>query len=226
MPEKNRIVRPGFKIGTVITEEGEALTPPAEWVFLPSGDGPLTRNVKSRGVSWQVQIQKGRRTLSKGIWVHSEHVLAARQEVEEKRASPQHEKRMAADRQRRENKQLEYVEGFYRETLDFLNFHPDHRAMAEKLARAVTEHATPVGSGTVARTERIPVSERAQAAVIAWMRHRTTAYDRMQIARIKGRRREVRRMLAERSKQLLAGYRAGKPCDRECPLHQALTESA
>ena len=226
MPLKNRIVRPGFKIGTVITEEGEALTPPAEWVFLPSGDGPLTRNVKSRGVSWQVQVQKGRRTISKGIWVHGDHVLAARQEVEGKRATPQYEKRMAADRQRRERKQQEYVGDFFQETLAFLKFHPDHLEMAEKLARAVTEHATPVGSGTVARTERIPVSERVQAAVIAWMRHRTTAYDRMQIARIKGRRREVRRMLAERSQQLLAGYRAGKPCDAACPLYRALTESA
>lgn len=226
MTLKNRIVRPGFKIGTVITEEGEVLTPPAEWVFLPSGDGPLTRNVKSRGVSWQVQVQRGRRTLSKGIWVHSAHVLSARQEVEAKRAAPQYEKRLAADRQRREKKQQEYVGDFFQETIAFLNFHPDHREMAEKLARAVTEHATPVGSGTVARTERIPVSERVQAAVIAWLRHRTTAYDRMAIARIKGRRREVRRMLAERSQQLLAGYRAGAPRDAACPLYRALTESA
>lgn len=222
MPLRNRIVKPGFKIGTVITEEGEALTPPADWVFLPAGDGPLTRNVKQRGVSWQVQVRKGRRNISKGIWVHEEHVRAARREVEEKRATPQYEKRKAADQQRRERKQQEYVGDFFEATLAFLNFHPDHRGMAEKLARAVTEHATPVGSGTVARTERIPLAERVQAAVIAWMRHRTTAYDRMQIARIKGRRREVRRMLAQRSQQLLEGYRSGQPLDRACPLYAAL----
>ena len=29
---------------------------------------------------------------------------------------------------------------------------------------AVTDHATPVGSGTVARTKRIPVEQRAEAA--------------------------------------------------------------
>jgi hypothetical protein len=41
--------------------------------------------------------------------------------------------------------------------------------LAEKLAAAVPQHATPVGSGTVAGTERIPIHERAEAAVIAWM---------------------------------------------------------
>ena len=68
---------------------------------------------------------------------------------------------------------------------------------------AVADHATPVGSGTVARTKRIPVERRAEAAVIAWMRHQTTAYDSMPIPRVKGKRREVRRLLAQRSKELL-----------------------
>eukprot|EP01035_Chromulina_nebulosa_P056444 gene56444-77358_t len=57
-------------------------------------------------------------------------------------------------------------------------------------------HATPVGSGTVARTKRIPIEQRAEAATIAWMRHQTTGYDSMTIPREKGLRREVRRMLA------------------------------
>ena len=39
------------------------------------------------------------------------------------------------------------------------------------------------------------------------MRHQTTAYDSMVIPRVKGKRREVRRMLAQRSKELLARYR-------------------
>lgn len=53
----------------------------------------------------------------------------------------------------------------------------------------MTAHATPVGSGTVARTSRIPIERRAEAAVIAWLRHQTTAYDDMKIPRVKGRRR-------------------------------------
>ena len=74
-------------------------------------------------------------------------------------------------------------------------------------------------SGTVARTKRIPVEQRAEAAVIAWMRHQTTAYDNMRIPREKGLRREVRRMLAEQSRRLLEKYRRGERVDvRDCPL--------
>ena len=94
--------------------------------------------------------------------------------------------------------------------MKFLAFHPAHADLADRLARAVTDHATPVGSGTVARTKRIPVEQRAEAAVIAWMRHQTTAYDSMTIPRVKGKRREVRRMLAQRSKELLSRYRSGE----------------
>ena len=87
----------------------------------------------------------------------------------------------------------------------------------------MTEHATPVGSGTVARTTRIPVEQRAEAAVIAWMRHRTTAYDRMVIPTVKGKRREVRRLLAGQCVALLDAYRAGRDVDAmACPLQQAL----
>jgi hypothetical protein len=82
----------------------------------------------------------------------------------------------------------------------------------------VTDHTTPVGSGTVARTKRIPVEERAEAAVIAWMRHQTTGYDGMAIPRVKGKRREVRRMLARRSQDLLSRYRRGEPVPEGCPL--------
>jgi hypothetical protein len=51
----------------------------------------------------------------------------------------------------------------------------------------------------VARTKRISVEQRAEAAVIGWMRHQTTGYDCMVIPRVKGKRLEVRRMLAGRA---------------------------
>jgi hypothetical protein len=94
--------------------------------------------------------------------------------------------------------------------------------LAERLARAVTAHATPVGSGTVARTERIPLADRAEAAVIAWMRHQTTGYDSLVIPRVKGQRREVRRLLARRSHELLEQYRRGATTSAGCPLLKAL----
>ena len=222
MSEEKKTVRPGFKTGTVIDEGGKVLVPPADWAYLPAGDGPLTRKVKSWGPYWQVQVEKGRRTIAKGIWAPAEHVDRGRREVESLRASPAHQQRLAASRQRREVKQQSYVEEFYRATLAFLDFDPCHRQLAERLAEAVASHATPVGSGTVARTERIPLVQRVEAAVIAWMRHNTTAYDQMQIARIKGRRREVRRMLAQRSQSLLAVYRRGEKSGGDCPLAVAL----
>jgi hypothetical protein len=54
------------------------------------------------------------------------------------------------------------------------------------------------------------------------MRHQTTGYEGMVIPRIKGRRREMRRMLAQRSKELLARYRRGELGNEDCPLKKAL----
>ncbi len=91
------------------------------------------------------------------------------------------------------------------------------------MAKKVAAHATPVGSGTVARTQRISVARRAEAAVIAWMRHRTTAYDRLAIPRVKGARREVRRELAEVSRAVLDLHRRDAPhVTAGCPLCAAM----
>jgi hypothetical protein len=98
------------------------------------------------------------------------------------------------------------------------------RDLANRIARAVTAHATPVGSGTVARTKRIPIERRAEAALIAWMRHQPTGYDGMKVPRIKGKRREVRRMLARRSHELLERYRRGEHVGEDCPLKRALAD--
>jgi hypothetical protein len=54
------------------------------------------------------------------------------------------------------------------------------------------------------------------------MRHQTTAYDAMVIPRVKGKRREVRRMLAKRSVEVLASYRRGEPTREGCALAKAL----
>ena len=76
----------------------------------------------------------------------------------------------------------------------------------------------------MARTKRIPVEQRAEAAVIAWMRHQTTGYDSLVIPRVRGKRREVRRMLARRSHELLEGYRRGEAVGDGCPLKRALVK--
>ena len=54
------------------------------------------------------------------------------------------------------------------------------------------------------------------------MRHQTTAYDSMTIPKVKGKRREVRLMLAERSHELLDRYRRGEAVGEGCPLKKGV----
>jgi hypothetical protein len=211
----------------VLTDEGKQLNVPDGWALLPPGDAAVTRQLKSLGPSWTAQRQKGRKTFSDGIWAPCENIEKAQALVAEKRAAPAYAKKRAADLNRREKKQTQYAGDFQSALLDWLQFHPRYTETAQKMAQLISEHATPVGSGTVARTERIPLEERVSAAAIAWMRHQTTGYDTMQIARVKGRRREVRRELAARSKRLLAAYREGREIDAAtCPLARALQNAA
>ena len=224
MPHETRIVAPGAKTNEVRTAEGRILQAPDGWELLPPGDATLTRRVKAAGPSWTVQEKKGRKTFSRGVWAPADRIARIREELEAERSTDAYAKRRAADGARRERKHAEYVEDFHKAVVDFLNFAHRYTALANQLAAAVTEHATPVGSGTVARTQRIPIEQRAESAVIAWLRHQTTAYDHMKIARVKGKRREMRRKLAEESRRLLQRYREGNPSDAAtCPLQLALT---
>lgn len=216
------IFEPGPTEGMVRNADGRLLSVPDGWSLLPPGDAGLTRRVKAAGAHWVVQERKGRRTFSRGIWAPAETINRIRSELEAERATESFAKRKQAASIRREKLQSEYVEDFSGAVVKFLDFHPAHHQLAHRLAQAVTEHATPVGSGTVARTKRIPIEQRAEAAVIAWMRHQTTAYDSMSIPRVRGKRREVRRLLAQRSQQLLAQYRRGAVGGVGCPLQQAL----
>ena len=218
----NNIFAPGPPPDTVRSADGEVLTAPEGWMLLPPGDAALTRRVKTAGEHWVVQEKKGRKVFSRGVWAAAATIDRIRAELETERSTEGYAKRKVADARRREQAQAEYVEDFYAAVMAFLAFHPAHTALAERIARAVADHATPVGSGTVARTKRIPVEQRAEAAVIAWMRHQTTAYESMKIPRVKGKRREVRRMLSQRSKELLGRYRRGEAVGEECPLKKAL----
>jgi hypothetical protein len=223
MPTQTRIVSPGPNGRSVRTSTGELLEPPADWALLPPGDAVLTRRVKAAGPTWTVQVRMRRKIFSRGVWAPAATIEAVRSELDAERARPEYAKKKAAAGARRERQQAEYVEDFHQAVLDFLDFQPQFAALAERLAQAVTRHATPVGSGTVARTKLIPIERRAEAAVIAWLRHATTSYDHMDIGRVKGLRREMRRLLAEQSRRLLDAYRAGDAVDpATCPLRRAL----
>jgi hypothetical protein len=213
---------PGPTPNTVRTADGKVLTVPDGWNLLPPGDATLTRRAKAAGDHWVVAEKKGRKVFSRGIWASATTIEHIRAELEAERSTQGFAKKKEADAKRREKVQAEYVEDFLGAVVAFLAFHPSHTDLADRLAKAVTGHATPVGSGTVARTKRIPVEQRAEAAVIAWMRHQTTGYDGMVIPRVKGKRREVRRMLAWRSQELLERYRRGEVIPEDCPMNTAL----
>lgn len=203
--------------------DGRVLTVPADWSCLPPGDAGLTRRVKAAGPSWAVVEKVGRKVFSKGVWAPSANIAAAKAALEVERASPQYTKKLEASRARRAAEQADYVEDFSGAVKQFLRFTPQFSALETVLVQRVTAHATPVGSGTVARTERIPLERRAEAAVIAWMRHQTTAYDSMKVARVKGARREVRRQLADISRAVLDLHRGRTPHPPSaCPLCLAL----
>ncbi len=222
MPQLNRTGRPGRTAGTFLTDSGEQLTVPEDWSMLPPGDGPLTRLVKAKGSTWLVRVRMGKRLISRGIWAKDDHIQSAKKEIKAKRSAPGYTKRREQELARKEVKHQEYVLDFNTEVVKYLDFHPRYASLATKLAQVITKLATPVGSGTVARTKRIPVQERASSAVIAWMRHQTTGYDHMAIVRVKGRRRQVRRELAARSVELLQRYRVGTDILPSCRLQKAL----
>ena len=222
MVHQHLSVFPGPTEGTLHSEAGEKLTPPDGWAFLPAGDAVVTRRVKLKSPVWVVQIKYRRRMISKGIWAPADNILAAKQEVAAKRATPAYAKERKWELARRQAKQEAYTQEFNDQIVKFLDFHPRYEKEAQHLGKIITTHATPVGSGTVARTQRIPIDKRARAAVIAWMRHKTTVYDSMKIARVKGKRREIKRELAKKSIEVLKLYRQGRDLNENCPLKQAL----
>jgi hypothetical protein len=202
---------------------GKVYSVPAGWQKLPSGDASITRKLKSLGPSWTVQEKKGRKSFSHGVWAAKEHIEAAKSLVEAQRADPKHQKKLAQAKVRREEKEVVFSTDFQQEIIKFLNFDKKYQALVEQLAVLVKEHAVPVGSGTVARSSSVTLDDKAALAVMAWMRHQTSAYDSTSVPRIKGARRELRRKIARQSERILAKYRSGDEVDFIlCPLYKAL----
>ena len=172
MPTTTRIVKPGPSTRIVRTDEGQDLEVPKNWKLLPPGDATLTRRVKATGPTWTVQEKKGRKIfLSRCLG-----------RFRTNQDDPRGTRRRAFDgclqkeTGKRSRSKREEAQGVCRRVRaavhSFLDFDSAYDAEAATLAEVVTAHATPVGSGTVARTERIPLEQRAESAVIAWMRQR------------------------------------------------------
>ena len=210
-----------------VAPDGTRLSPPAGWACLPPGDAGLTRRVKAAGPSWVVIEKRGRKSFSKGLWAPRENIEAARAVLDAERSTDAYARKRNADAERRERGHAAYALEFEHAVYAVLRFGPRWDDLARSLARLVAAHATPVGSGTVARTQRISIEERAGAAVIAWMRHQTTSYDQMKIERVRGRRREVRRELAGLSRTILDVHRSNVPhAPHACTLCTAVARAS
>jgi hypothetical protein len=57
--------------------------------------------------------------------------------------------------------------GFQTAVVAFMAVHSNHADLPIRLVQDVTDHSTPVSSGTAARTKGIPNEEQAETAVIA-----------------------------------------------------------
>lgn len=202
---------------------GKPIELPEGWVAVESGDAALTRRIKAAGQYWIIRGAYKNKPANIGLCAPAATVGAIRARLASERATPEYEKKCAAGRDYRARKQAQYESDFEQAVIDFLRFAPRYAEIAKKFAHLVTAFSARVGSGTAARTQRIPIGQRAAAAVIAWMRHRSTDYDRRYIPRIKGERRAVRRSLAQASAELLEKYRRGDDIDlASCPLFCAI----
>src|SRR5580698_954786 len=147
MATESRTFTPGPAPNTVRAAEGKVLTVPDGWILLPPGDAALTRRAKAVGDHWVVAEKKGRKIFSRGIWTSAATIERIRADLEAERATDSFAKKKEADARRRDKAQAEYVEDFLGAVRSFLAFHGNYADLADRMARAVTDHATPVGSG-------------------------------------------------------------------------------
>ena len=223
MSTKEETVVYALKGVSKYSRDGHFVDLPDGWEFVPSGDPALTRRLKAAATDyWVVKRKLGRKEFGVGLCVPKGLAASIAEQLRVEREMPEYQRKLEAGRRRREKVQEEYEEDFEKAVLEFLGFHERYAELATRLAKFITEFTTPVGSGTVARTQRIPIGQRARAAVIAWMRHNTTDYDHRYIPRIAGKRREVRRDIAQESLAMLKDYRKGNDVPDDCSLQRAL----
>ena len=169
-------LQPGPTPNTVRAADGAVLTVPEGWTLLPPGDAGLTRRVKAAGDHWVVQEKVGRKMFSEACGRRRRPSTGSgpnstpsvhrgiRQEEGGRRPAPG-------------EAQTEYVEDFHGAVVAFLAFHPEPRR-PRRPAGPCRHRARHAGRQRHGRPDEAhPVEQRAEAAVIAWMRHRTTGYD-------------------------------------------------
>lgn len=147
---------------------------PDGWVFLPSGDAFLTRQVK-KGPHWILLKRRKDYTARLGVFCPEENLDSAEHRREATAESRARQRRLGGvSRERAEERYRAEME---HAILDFLAFRPEHATLAGEIAGGAVAKATPVGSGRVGRTRKLSIAERAELAARAYIRHRHTDYE-------------------------------------------------
>ena len=150
------------------------LSLPDGWVFVPSGDAFVTREVK-KGPHWVLLKRRKGYTATLGVFCPETSLAAAERRRVETAASRARQR--VVGRASRERAEERYRAELENAIINFLAFKPKHEALAREIARGTVAQATPVGSGRVGRTRKLPLSQRAELAARAYIRHRHTDYD-------------------------------------------------
>jgi hypothetical protein len=150
---------------------------PNGWEFLPRGDAFVTRQVK-KGPHWILMGQynsRRRYTPVKGVYAPRTSIEAAKQAAiatEVKREQQRQKSQL-----RREKVEDDYQNRFEQACLQFLHFDPTHAQLAKEIAVGATAWACEKYSGRVGRTSLVDLSDKADLAVRAYLRHNYTDYE-------------------------------------------------
>ena len=160
------------------TPEHGAVELPEGWEFLPTGDAFVTRRVKAGDVYWNAWRPRGRNRPHRrrlGLFAPTSAINGARADAEA--TTGRRARQREAHARHRDNVEDAYRVEFAAAVRAWLDFTPEHGALAEKIATIAAERAVVVGSGRVGRTRLLPLEERAALAARATIRHRFTDYD-------------------------------------------------
>lgn len=159
------------------TKEYGVVELPKDWQFLPSGDNFLTRSVRKLGPYW-IEMKKVKsygHSIAIGTWAPKQSILKAQQLAEEtKEARAEKRKKGRVYRERKEEK---YKQTLKEAIVRYLNFAPEYKNLAEKIAAGASSTAAEKGSGRVGRTSLLSLEKKAELAANAYIRHRHTTYE-------------------------------------------------
>ncbi|MDC1106865.1 DUF2293 domain-containing protein [Prolixibacteraceae bacterium] len=208
--------------GKLIDRNGKEVIIPRKWSFFPAGDAGVTRAITKQKNYIRVKELRGRRAISKGIWAPEELIQEAKQRMTKVRSSDIYRKQKLQREMRRDQIQEAFIESLEHAIRDRLSFHNCYKELEESLAKAIVDHSSPIGSGTVSRSSRLSIETKAEKAINGWVRHHLTPYEQLKIARTKGARRLARKMMIDKGNEVLVVYRKGQECPNPCPIHKSL----